>query len=107
MSRTKKSEFILKHMTTVHTRIITTTLALVMLASMQYHMDNAGAANAADIQSTPITFYHESPEEPQLMTLQSEFDFNDYISAGITELEEMTLLKDWVYSRIPYDLNYN
>ena len=107
MSRTKKSEFILKHMTTVHTRIITTTLALVMLASMQYHMDNAGAANAADIQSTPITFYHESPEEPQLMQLQSEFDFNDYISAGITEFEEMTLLKDWVYSRIPYDLNYN
>jgi hypothetical protein len=92
----------------MYNRIITATaLTAALFAAMQYFIDDAGAVKAADIQSAPVTFYHETPGEPQLIQLQSEFDFNDYISTGTTEFEEMTLLKDWVYSRISYDLNYD
>jgi hypothetical protein len=82
-------------------------IAAVLLAAVPYFKDEAGAAQAADIQSAPVIFYHETPEEPLLAQLQSEFDFSEYISAGFTEFEEMALLKEWVYSRIPYDLNYD
>jgi hypothetical protein len=92
----------------MYNRIATATVfAIGILMAMPYFNNDAGAINAADIQSSPIMFYHESPEEPQLTQLQSEFDFADYISSGTSEFEEMALLKDWVYTRIPYDLNYN
>jgi hypothetical protein len=92
----------------MHNRIlIAAALVAALTAAPPSFKDDAGAAQAADIQSVPVTFYHETPEEPLLTQLQSEFDFSNYISAGFTEFEEMTLLKDWVYSRIPYDLNYD
>jgi hypothetical protein len=63
-------------------------------------------SDASDKQSSPVLFYHESADEPQLGRLLNEFDYDAYISAGATEFEQMALLKDWVYSQIPYELNY-
>jgi hypothetical protein len=62
---------------------------------------------AAEIQSAPILYYHETSDEPQLTQLLNEFDYSEYISDGATEFEQMALLKDWVYNHIPYELNYN
>ena len=71
---------------------------------------NTGRMNpalaAADVQKEPVLFYHESSEEPRLEALLQEFDFSEYSSAGLTEFEQMILLKDWVYRHIPYELNY-
>lgn len=64
-------------------------------------------ARASDLQTVPVPFYHESSEEPRLEQLVKEFDFSSSVSAGVTEFREMALLKNWVYGRIPYDLNYN
>lgn len=64
------------------------------------------ALGASDMQSGPVAFYHESAEEPRIKQLLNEFDFSAYVSSGLTEFQEMALLKDWVYSNIPYDLNY-
>ncbi|HOT46985.1 MAG TPA: hypothetical protein PLM53_20595 [Spirochaetota bacterium] len=68
------------------------------------HGDRAGAS---DLQPGPVPFYHESSDEPRLDQLIKEFDFSSSVSAGLTEFQEMALLKNWVYSRVPYDLNYN
>jgi hypothetical protein len=67
----------------------------------------AGVLMAADIQETPVLFYHEDAEVPQLTLLQKEHDFALYVSAGKNEMEEMALLKNWVYGSIPYGLNYD
>src|SRR5271157_5401720 len=63
--------------------------------------------NAAELQSLPLRYYHESADEPQLAELLDSFSYNEYISAGKSEFEQMALLKNWVYHRIPYELNYN
>ena len=62
---------------------------------------------AADIQSDPILFYHESSDMPGIQNLIDEFRFDRFLLDGGDEYTRMTLLKDWVYSRIPYDLNFN
>ncbi|MBP7735552.1 MAG: transglutaminase domain-containing protein [Spirochaetes bacterium] len=61
---------------------------------------------ASDKQTVPLVFHHESSEEPRVEQLLREFDFSSQVSAGLTEFQEMALLKNWVYSHIPYDLNY-
>ncbi len=61
---------------------------------------------ASDKQTVPLVFHHESSEEPRIDQLLREFDFSSQVSAGLTEFQEMALLKNWVYSHIPYDLNY-
>lgn len=61
---------------------------------------------AADVQSSPILFYHESSDRPGIKNLVEEFQYDRFILDGMDEYGRMTLLKDWVYSRIPYDLNY-
>ncbi|MBN2160466.1 MAG: hypothetical protein JW807_13815 [Spirochaetes bacterium] len=63
-------------------------------------------ARAADVQSVPLLFYHETSEEPRLRELQDEFDFDEYIDRGMTEFEQMALLKNWVYKNIKYALNF-
>ncbi len=62
---------------------------------------------ASEVQSAPLRFYHEAAEEEQLADLFSGFNFNEYISVGKTEYDQMALLKNWVYYRIPYELNFN
>jgi hypothetical protein len=64
-------------------------------------------ANAAELQSEPLRYYHETADEQQLAELLGGFGFNEYISMGKSEFEQMALLKNWVYHRIPYELNYN
>ena len=66
----------------------------------------AGALFAADIQQAPILFYHEDAEEPQLTQLREDFNFAGYASTGRNEMEEMALLKNWVYAHISYGLNF-
>lgn len=66
----------------------------------------AGALFAADTQRAPILFHHEEAEDPRLTQLREEYDFAAHASAGTNEMEEMALLKDWVYARIPYGLNF-
>ncbi len=70
-------------------------------------LEAGGNLRAADMQSQPVAFYHESSEEPRVDQLVKEFDFSSRVSAGTTEFQEMALLKNWVYTHIPYDLNYN
>ncbi len=61
------------------------------------------ALYAYDLQISPIRFYHESYNTPQLKTLISEFDYSGYISSGSDEFERMILLKNWVFYNIKYD----
>lgn len=62
---------------------------------------------ASDKQTAPLVFHHESSGEPRIDQFLREFDFSSQVSAGLTEFQEMALLKNWVYIHIPYDLNYN
>jgi len=59
-----------------------------------------------DVQKSPILFYHESSRHQRIQALLDEFDFDDCALRGVSEFDQMLLLKDWVYRRIPYDLNY-
>ena len=61
---------------------------------------------AQEVQKSPILFYHESSRQKRIQALLDEFDFDDYTLRGVSEFDQMLLLKDWVYRRIPYDLNY-
>jgi hypothetical protein len=80
--------------------------ALVVATAITLGPGGTAPAGAADMQSRPVAFYHESSEEPRIDQLLREFDFSAHVSTGVSEFEEMTLLKNWVYTRIPYDLNY-
>jgi len=80
---------------------------LIIVIVLLGHYYPGSILHATDVQTSPILYYHESAEEPELAQLINEFDYDAYLSDGITEFEKMTLLKDWVYSHIPYALNYN
>lgn len=79
-------------------------LALAML--IPYPYADGRDAGAADVQKTPLLFHHESALLPEVDSFLKEFGFDEYVSAGGTEFEEMSLLKDWVYRSVPYGLNY-
>ncbi len=80
--------------------------AFVLAVALSLGHGVPGPAGASDMQSLPVVFYHESSEESRVDQLLKEFDFSTHASAGLAEFEEMALLKNWVYTRIPYDLNY-
>lgn len=61
---------------------------------------------ALEVQTSPILFYHESSRQQRIQALLDEFDFDECALRGVSEFEQMLLLRDWVYRRIPYDLNY-
>jgi hypothetical protein len=82
-------------------------VTVILFLSLSLPGGIQAAVRAADVQSDPIVFYHESAEEPQLSALLAEFDYAAYVSAGLTEFEQMILLKNWVYTHIPYELNFN
>jgi hypothetical protein len=72
-----------------------------------YQHSGGGFLLAADVQTSPILFYHESAGTPELSQLLHEFDFDTFVSRGNGEFEKMIMLKDWVYAHIPYALNFN
>ncbi len=86
-------------------RILSIVPAVLVIAAA-VSPEHGGRARAADMQSRPVAFYHESSDEPRVDQLLREFDFSSHVSAGLTEFQEMALLKNWVYTRIPYDLNF-
>ena len=57
-------------------------------------------------QTSPIVFFHESFDTPQLDRLKREFDFDEYASKGESELERMLLLKNWVFTNVDFKHNY-
>ena len=63
-------------------------------------------ASSEEVQTQPIRFFHESYDTPQLQTLRNEFDFDEYVSRGKSEFEQMILLKDWVFSHVEFKHNY-
>ena len=56
----------------------------------------------ADFQRTPLPFYHENASVPQIKELRDRYDFDEYVARGKTELEQMFLLQDWVYTHVAY-----
>jgi len=61
-----------------------------------------GNLSAAEKQIYPYKFTHESLDDQRLAKLRKTCNFEEYISAGKTEYEQMVLLKDWVYSSLRY-----
>ncbi|MCL1912032.1 MAG: transglutaminase-like domain-containing protein [Leptospirales bacterium] len=62
----------------------------------------AGGLTAGEKQASPYNFTHESFNDQRLAKLRETGSFENYISAGKTEYEQMVLLKDWVYSNLKY-----
>jgi hypothetical protein len=80
---------------------------VLMLFLFGYQHSCGGSLFAADVQTSPILYYHESAGTPELSQLLHEFDYDAYVSHGNGEFEKMIMLKDWVYAHIPYALNFN
>ncbi len=81
----------------------------VLLALILISPNSRGAGRtpaSPDVQESPLLFYHESARQPEIESLTREFGFDEYVSEGVTEFEQMSLLKDWVYGAVPYGLNY-
>jgi hypothetical protein len=50
--------------------------------------------------------HHESYETPELEQLRESYDFDEYVAQGSSELEQMLLLKHWVFENIDFRHNY-
>ncbi|MDR3237778.1 MAG: transglutaminase-like domain-containing protein [Spirochaetia bacterium] len=72
------------------------TIALLLILSALQNL------SANETQTYPYNFVHESFDNPSLLKLRELYDFDEYILSGKTEYEQMTLLKDWVYTKLQY-----
>jgi hypothetical protein len=79
-------------------------IALIVLASCPSAA--RGRVSAVEVQRSPLLFHHESSLLPEVDSFLEEFGFDEFVQAGATEFDEMSLLKDWVYRNVPYGLNY-
>jgi hypothetical protein len=66
----------------------------------------APGLHAEELQKRPIEFIHESYGNPQFASLQKEFDFDEYVMQGSGELDQMLLLKNWVFNNVEFRHNY-
>jgi hypothetical protein len=85
--------------------------ALINIAFTNKNVYSASGRNMnvlvkPEIQKAPIVFYHESYNSPKLNRLVKKNDYTQYASLANDEFEKIKLLKDWVYKRMPYDLNF-
>jgi len=64
------------------------------------------AAIAEEPRDHSVPFVSESFETGELARLRKLYNFDEMISKGSSELEQMLLLKNWVFRNIPYRQNY-
>ena len=67
---------------------------------------SANPIQSEELQKRPIEFKHETFGAPGLESLRREFDFDEYVTRGRTELERMLYLKNWVFSNLDFRHNY-
>ncbi len=61
---------------------------------------------AEEPKNLDITFASERFETPQLARLRKLYNFDEMVSKGSSELDQMLLLKNWVFRNVPYRQNY-
>ncbi len=59
-----------------------------------------------ELQRRPIEFKHEKYGTPGLAALREEFDFDEYVAQGNSELDRMFYLKNWVFYNLDFRHNY-
>ncbi len=82
------------------------TLTVVLLGILVSTLSTPPAAVSEERQAGPIRFIHESAATPELARLRAEFDYDEYAARGETELEQMLLLKNWVFENVDFKHNY-
>lgn len=75
--------------------------ALVALATV------ALTLAAEEPREQRVSFVSESFAAPELARLRKLYNFDEMISKGASELDQMLLLKNWVFRNIPYRQNYD
>jgi sulfur relay (sulfurtransferase) complex TusBCD TusD component (DsrE family) len=66
----------------------------------------SGLGYAEESRATSLFFVHEQYDTPQLAELRSQYDFDEALEAGLSELEQIFLLKDWVFNAIDFRVNF-
>jgi hypothetical protein len=67
----------------------------------------ASALGAEEPRETTVSFASEAFETPQLARLRRLYNYDEKIAKGASEMEQMLLLKSWVFRNIPYQHNYD
>ncbi len=63
--------------------------------------------HAEEPRNEKVLFNSERFETPELGRLRKLYNYDEMISKGSTELEQMLLLKNWVFRNVPYRHNYD
>jgi len=81
-------------------------LNAVLLCILFFALSAPPDAASEEKQAGPIRFIHESADTPEIARLRAEFDFDEYAARGETELDQMLLLKNWVFENVDFKHNY-